>query len=309
MTPPPKPLDDTAEIPAAGPADGVHPPDPFSALVGVEFGAATHPGKVRPNNEDTYLAGRIDRAMTVAATNLPPDDVPRGFGEAAFGMLVADGLGGRAAGEVASRTAVGTFINLLLHAPAWIMRVGEKEADEIVERITDRFRRAGLEISQRAEEDPALAGMGTTLTVACSAGEELFVAHVGDSRAYLLRAGHLIRLTRDHTYAQELADVGIIRPDQVAGHRMKHVLTRALGRHGGQVRVDVVRVGLKPADQLLLCSDGLTDMVPDDGIKAALTAGATAQAAADALIDAALDGGGKDNVTAVVARYTFPEGY
>lgn len=303
------PPDDTAEHPAARTHDGSQPPHPFSALVGVEFGAASHPGLVRGNNEDTFLAGRIDRALHVFATNLPAGDVPADFGEAAYGMLVADGLGGRAAGEVASRTAIGTMLNLILHTPAWIMRVGEKEADQITERITERFKRAGLEILHKAEDDPALAGMGTTLTTASSVGEELFVGHVGDTRAYLLRDGHLIRLTRDHTYAQELADVGIIRPDQVAGHRMKHVLTRALGRHGDQVRVDVIRVGLKDRDQVLLCTDGLTDMVSDDGIKAGLTAAASAQAAADGLIAAALAGGGKDNVTAVVARYTFPAGY
>ena len=295
-----------------GPTDpppGVHPPDPFSARVRVEFGAATHRGLVRENNEDCHLVGRIDRALHVFATNLPPDDVPAEFGEAAYGMLVADGLGGRAAGEVASRAAISTMMNLVLHTPAWIMRVGEREADHLMDRITDRFKRAGLVLSQMAEDDPSLAGMGTTLTTASSVGEELFVGHVGDTRAYLLRAGSLIRLTRDHTYAQELADQGFIRPDQVAGHRMKHVLTRALGRNGAHVKVDVVRVGLQDRDQLLLCSDGLTDMVPDEGIRAALAGAATAQAGADALVAAALAGGGRDNVTAVVARYAFPEGY
>lgn len=302
------PTTDTAHAPTA-PPPGVHPPDPFSALVGVEFGAATHRGLVRENNEDCYLAGRIDRALHLFATNLPPGDVPADFGEAAYGLLVADGLGGRAAGEVASRTAIGTILNLLLHAPTWIMRVGEKEADAILDRITDRFKRAGLVVSQMANDDPALAGMGTTLTMACSAGEELFVGHVGDTRAYLLRAGNLIRLTRDHTYAQELADQGFIRPDQVAGHRLRHVLTRALGRDGSHVKVDVIRVGLQTGDQVLLCTDGLTDMVSGDGIKAALAGAGSARAAADALVAAALAGGGKDNVTAVVARYTFPEGY
>ncbi|MBX9624587.1 MAG: protein phosphatase 2C domain-containing protein [Gemmataceae bacterium] len=304
----PHPTTDTAHAPTA-PPPGVHPPDPFSALVRVDIGAATHKGLVRENNEDCFLAGRVDRAMHLFATNLPPGDVPTDFGEAAYGMLVADGLGGRAAGEVASRTAIGTMLNLVLHTPAWIMRVGEREADQLLDRITDRFKRAGLVLSQMAEDDPALAGMGTTLTTASSVGEELFVGHVGDTRAYLLRGGSLIRLTRDHTYAQELADQGFIRPDQVAGHRLRHVLTRALGRQGGQVKVDVIRVGLQTGDQVLLCTDGLTDMVSDDGIKAGLTAAGSAQAAADALVAAALAGGGKDNVTAVVARYTFPEGY
>src|SRR5262249_22559632 len=147
--------------------------------------------------------------------------------------------------------------------------------------------------------------MATTMTLACSSGQDLFLGHVGDSRAYLLRGSDLIRLTRDHTYAQELADAGRIEQRDVERHRFRHVLTRALGPQGDHIQVDVTRIGLQDGDQLLLCSDGLTGMLPEDRIRE-LLAGQTADAACRALIDAALAGGGKDNITVVLARYRFP---
>jgi protein phosphatase len=148
--------------------------------------------------------------------------------------------------------------------------------------------------------------MGTTLTVACSLGPELYLGHVGDSRAYLLRAGVLTRLTRDHTYAQALADCGHISQDEVAAHRLRHVLTRVIGRHGGRVEADVSRVRLADGDRLLLCTDGLHDLVSGETIRDLLAYVGTAAAACDALIDAALRSGGRDNVTVVVAGYRFP---
>jgi protein phosphatase len=147
--------------------------------------------------------------------------------------------------------------------------------------------------------------MGTTLTLACSSADELFIGHVGDSRAYVLRGGNLIRLTRDHTHAQELADAGLIPQENVARHRLRHVLSRALGPRGSDIEVDVTRLRLLDGDQLLVCTDGLTGMVPDEAITPLVGKG-TAQEACQALIDAAIAAGGKDNVTVVLARYQFP---
>jgi protein phosphatase len=141
--------------------------------------------------------------------------------------------------------------------------------------------------------------------VAHNRGRDLFVGHVGDSRAYLGRAGDLIRLTRDHTYAQHLADRGIIPQEEVTTHRLRHVLTRALGEFGQTVEADVQQVRLDEGDQVLLCTDGLTDMVDDADIGAALRTAGTAGDACRALVDMALANGGKDNVTVVLARYRF----
>src|SRR5262249_3777304 len=153
----------------------------------------------------------------------------------------------------------------------------------------------------------SLTGMGTTMTVACSLGIDLFVTHVGDSRVYLCRQGHLHQLTRDHTLAQSLADRGVIPHEEVATHRLRHVLTRALGGKG-EVEADVQRARLEDKDQLLLCTDGLTNMVDDAAIEAVLREAPTAGGACEALVERALKNGGKDNVTVVLARYSFAQG-
>jgi len=150
--------------------------------------------------------------------------------------------------------------------------------------------------------------MGTTMTVAANLGAELFLGHVGDSRAYLCRGDHLHRLTRDHTCAQALADAGLIPQEAVPGHRLRHALTRSLGDSPGQVEADIERIELLDGDQVLLCTDGLTEMVDDPGLAVLLRSGGTAQDTCQALVEAALDRGGRDNVTVALARYRFPQG-
>ena len=295
---------DTAEY-RTGPNARVSPPEPISSRVLVEFGSASHAGLVRPNNEDSFLIARVERSYQAIATNLPPGYGPDRFDEVAYGMVVADGLGGAGGGEVASRLAVVTFVNLVLHTPDLIMRVGNDETDRVIDRIAERYRKVGEALAERAAEDSALTRMATTLTLACSSGAELFVGHVGDSRAYLLRGADLIRLTRDHTFAQALADAGMISQQEAERHRLRHVLTRALGPGGKDAEVEVIRLGLRDGDELLLCSDGLTGMVDEFAIPG-LVSGRPAREACQALVDAALAAGGKDNVTVVLARYHFP---
>jgi serine/threonine protein phosphatase PrpC len=149
--------------------------------------------------------------------------------------------------------------------------------------------------------------MGTTLTVACSVGADLVLYYVGDSRAYLFRQGKLHRLTRDHTLAQHLADEGCIAQEEIATHRSRHVLTRALGQSGGEVEAELQHLRLANGDRLLLCTDGMTDMVPDARIAEVLCGLDRSHEACRALIDLALAAGGRDNVTVVLARYAIPE--
>jgi serine/threonine protein phosphatase PrpC len=158
----------------------------------------------------------------------------------------------------------------------------------------------------KAKHDPGLRGMATTMTVACTVGSELLTAHVGDSRAYIFRAGRLKRLTRDQTVAQSLLDAGAIGPEEAARHPSRNVLTSALATRGAFVQVELRRSQLQDGDQLLLCSDGLTDMVPDEKIAAVLAAPGPAAAPCRALVDLALEAGGKDNVTVVLGRYRIP---
>jgi serine/threonine protein phosphatase PrpC len=279
------------------------PTQPTSMQVMVELGASTHAGRVRPNNEDSYLVARASRSLETVLTNLQAGDFPVWAAERAYGLIVADGMGGHAGGEVASQLALRTVIEHALATADWIMRDACAHSDQIEERIVERFAAANEAVLDQASRDPNLDGMGTTMTMALSSGACLYVGYVGDSRAYLLRGGQLQALTRDHSFAQALADSGVISPEQAATHNLRNVLLRNLGRTASTA--DIRHLFLESGDQLLLCTDGLTDMVADASISKILKAAPTAQAACDQLIAAALEAGGKDNVTAVLAKYSW----
>jgi len=288
-------------------AFGSQPKLCLESMVKVDFGAVTHAGKVRKNNEDHYLVGRLDRSLEPLMTNMPPGQLPEHLAEYGYGMLVADGMGGAAAGEVASRMAINLLVKLIIDTAKWGRRIDEEEAEALMERIEGYYKAIHSELIRQAELNPDITGMGTTLTVAYSFCSDLFVAHVGDSRAYLFREGQLRQLTHDHTFAQRLADTGDIPQEAVATHRLRHVLTNVLGGHRGPVVTELEQFQLADRDRLLLCSDGLTDMIDDVTIGAVLRDAEPPQQAAEKLLDLALDAGGKDNITIVLARYAFSE--
>jgi protein phosphatase len=302
--------DDTAEMPARkppGPEREPKLPAGASSLVAVDLAAISHPGKVRKNNEDHFIATRFDRTMRTLASNLPEGEVPSFHSETVYGLLVADGVGGAAAGEIASRTAIHALVDLVLDTPDWIMRLDDPLAGEVLARMERRFQQVREVLVERAKADLTLRGMATTMTVACTLGPELMTAHVGDSRAYVYRrGGRLERLTRDQTMAQSLADAGAITQDEVGKHPSRHVLTSALATRGAFVQVELKRSRLEDGDQVLLCSDGLTEMVPDETIARTLARAASSADACRQLVDLALEAGGKDNVTVVLARYQIP---
>lgn len=280
------------------PKDGV--------ITHVEIGAQSHAGKVRENNEDTYLVARFDRQMLPLLTNLPAGYVPDRYADAGYGFLVADGMGGQAGGEIASRTAISALVELALRTPDWIMRIDEDSAREVLARMDQRIQQVEQTLIDLARTDPSLSGMGTTMTVALSLGADLFIAHVGDSRAYLLRHGRLHRLTRDHTIAQALADAGAISSEAVDAHPMRHILTHVIGTKGEKAQAELGMLRLIDGDEVLLCTDGLTEMVTDEAIAGVLGKGRTAAADCRTLIEMALEAGGRDNVTIVLARYRIP---
>jgi protein phosphatase len=297
--------DDTAELSLPQPEETLRPGT--SSLVEVELAGKSDPGKVRANNEDHFLISRFERSMKTLATNLPKGEVEPSYAEAAYGMLVADGVGGSAGGEVASRTAISTLVELVLDTPDWTMPFDEPLAERVLRRMETRFQKVREVLVEHAKADPSLRGMGTTLTLACSFGPELLTAHVGDSRAYLFHKGRLQALTHDQTLAQSLADAGAIPQDDVAHHPARHVLTSALASRGAFARVELRRLRLQDGDRLLLCSDGLTEMVSEEEIGWALAAAASCDEACDRLIHLALEAGGRDNVTVVLAAYRIPE--
>ena len=232
--------------------------------------AGTDVGRARSGNEDSYFCGR-----TVLA--------------------VADGLGGHQGGEVASAAAVEPLAALDGREFA--------EPGEAAEALAAAIREGNAAILERAAGDPGLWGMGTTVTAAALAGERhLQLAHVGDSRAYLLRDGSLEQLTTDHTVVGELVRRGRLTPEQAAIHPERSILTRAVGLDP-RVPVDTPDpVELRDGDQVMLCSDGLTEAVDDDRIAELLSADADGEAACRSLIDAANAAGGPDNITVVLLR-------
>ena len=279
----------------------------LESMVKFDFGALSHAGKVRKNNEDHFLVTRLGRSVEPLMTNVASGQLPARLAEYGYGMLIADGMGGAAAGEVASRMAINLLVRLVIDTAKWGRRIDEQEAGALMERLENYYRTIHSELVRQGEKDPSKSGMGTTLTVAYSFCSDLFVAHVGDSRAYLVRNGQLQQLTRDQTVAQKLADNGAIPQEAVAKHRLRHVLTSAMGGHGGPLVTEIQQFQLEDRDRLLLCSDGLTDMVDDDAIADVLQKIESPQKACERLLDLALNAGGKDNITIILASYAFSE--
>jgi PPM family protein phosphatase len=202
-------------------------------------------------------------------------------------LAVADGMGGHRGGEVASATALESLRASVASGMA----------------IREAIQAANDAVLERAADDPALSGMGTTLTAGTlAAGDTLILGHVGDSRAYLLRDGELRQLTEDHSLVEEMVRDGRLTREQAEHHPQRSVITRALGVEAG-VDVDVDPIDLQAGDRLLLCSDGLTTMVPADLIADVLTSEPDPGVAAGRLIQAANAAGGDDNITAVVADF------
>jgi protein phosphatase len=278
-----------------------------SARVQVDLAGLSHQGLVRKKNEDHYLIVRFGRVLETLKTNMPADKLQGRAEEVGYGMLVADGLGGTAAGEVASSTAISTLFTLVTQTPDWIFSTAERETSRVLERMADRYRQIDAVLRDQGDADPRLAGMATTLTLAVTLGARLVLCHIGDSRVYLLRDRQMHQVTSDHTFVQALVEMSQLTPEQAAAHPLRHVLTRSLGAGDDGVEGEFQRAWLQDQDQLLLCTDGLTQMVDDATIESILGSAKTAHDACEQLVDEALNRGGKDNVTVVVGRYRFPE--
>jgi protein phosphatase len=284
-------------------------PIPATTNVRAQIGAVSHTGRVRSRNEDHFLVSRVSRKQEILLTNLPGDHLPEQTGDDGYLFIVADGMGGMAAGEVASRLAISTSLKLFQGSEKWGFRVNQREARAFFDQIQRDLQEIDKTLTEQGQSDRRLLGMGTTMTAAYSMGVDLFIVHLGDSRVYLARRGTLQQLTKDHTVAQAMADAGYIAPEEVRHHVKRNALTNFLGGHHGKVKADLRWLRLADGDCLLLCSDGLTEMVDDAAIARILSAADAPQQAAQSLLDAALGGGGKDNITVLVARYaiTTPE--
>lgn len=275
--------------------------------VHADIAALTHTG-ARPNNEDAYLVCRLGRFMERIASSLPESDLPAHYDDSGHLLIVVDGVGGAAGGEVASRTALLTLLRQVLRSPKWALKLDDPatrdgEILELLDRSRAYLQGMHSAIRARQEDDPRYEGMGTTFTSAYTIGGDVFIMHVGDSRAYVLRRGRLVRITHDHTVAQEYADLGQLGQSEVAEHPMSHVLTRALGAPTDTLVSDTHHRDLEDGDRMLLCSDGLTKVASEADIAATLDAHPTSESACRALVELALARGGPDNITVIVAGY------
>jgi protein phosphatase len=262
----------------------------------------TDRGQVRPKNEDHFLIAELARTLWVKQTSLPqaPTQYGRNRGHI---LLVADGVGGHQAGDVASALSVATIEAFVLHLLKRFSNLQATDEAAVLGDFQEALRLADDRLAEESAHHPEFAGMGTTLTMAFVSGRKLFVFHAGDSRCYLYRGGRLRQLTDDHTLAADLARRGVIKPEEVARNRFRHVVTNVLGSHEAGLQVDVQKADLERGDVMLLCSDGLTDVLSDDRIAAVLSAAPDPRAACERLIAEANGVGGPDNITAVVARF------
>jgi protein phosphatase len=279
-----------------------------SSLTQVDVAGLSHIGKVRKRNEDHFLVARFGRFLERIQTNVAADEAEDRFSEVGYGLVVADGLGGHAAGDTASNLAINILLKLVRETSDWVLRFDSpSDIERVIERTKERFVETSRSMTEESKANPELRGFGTTLTLASSVGKNLFLAHVGDSRAYLMRGGELHQLTTDHTFAQELYQAGVFQDPNEGAAWLRSSLTRLLGDSVRNCEPHVQTLRLDTGDTLLVCSDGLTDMVDDPTIARVLAEREKAEPTCARLVDLALQAGGRDNVTLIVARYDFPQ--
>jgi PPM family protein phosphatase len=265
-----------------------------------EFGAASHVGLKRSENQDNYLVLRRVRTQQLLLTSMPTESLVLPTDET-YAIAVADGMGGMGQGALASEIAIRTGWELAGRTTSWVMKLENLDSAELTERIEGFVYLMQQAFVQEYEANPQFANSGTTFTSAYFVSSFAAISQIGDSPCFLWREGTMRRVSVDHTIEQEFISAGVA--PEIAG-KFSHMLTRCLGHESQNARPDVHFLRLRPGDQLLVCTDGLTDMVAEPNIAAAIDDAPSAQAACDQLVKLALDAGGRDNVTAVLARMT-----
>jgi protein phosphatase len=258
-------------------------------------------GQVRDSNEDRFVIAELTRTLQVHHSNLPQSQATFSCHRGHV-FLLADGVGGNKAGGVASGLSVQSIETFLLNTLKRFSNLQASEEQGVLRDLQNALFQADARIFEEVTKHPEWKGMGTTLTLAFAVNGRLFVAHAGDSRCYLYTGKKLQQLTQDHTMTAEMVRRGIITPQAQANHPWRHVVTNILGGNDRGVRAELHSLDLHDRDVLLLCSDGLTDMVPEDRIAAILDAEQVPQGACECLVGEANQRGGNDNITAIVAH-------
>lgn len=286
---------DPTNTPDERPASAISP-GPCSVR---SFGL-TDPGQVRPSNEDQFVIVELARTMNVHRTSIPQAKAQYSSDRGHI-FLVADGVGGHRAGEVASALSVMTVEGFLLNTLNRFCNLKASDEQSVLKDFQSALLQADAKVIEQASLHPELLGMGTTLTMAFAVDWRLFVAHVGDSRCYLFSKNELHQLTQDHTMVAELVRQGALSPNDASRHPHRHAITNVVGGHKPGVQVELHKLDIEPDDVLLLCSDGLTEMVGDDFIATVLRHEHDPQRICERLVAEANVKGGKDNITVVVA--------
>ncbi|MCA9033780.1 MAG: serine/threonine-protein phosphatase [Planctomycetaceae bacterium] len=242
-------------------------------MVSIRTGQVSITGNFRENNEDSLVVDEEHRFV-----------------------IVADGMGGQSAGEKASALAVELIPQKLLQ----LVDFSGGESAGIVDAIDQSIHHANSEIMALSEVNPSYRNMGTTVVFLVKAGNQFFVGGIGDSRAYELRAGKLKQITTDHSLTQALIEAGTISATEARTHRYRNVLYRYLGTRDGSAGSNAAEITPQPGDRFLLCSDGVTDGIPDDKIAELLQSSDDPQAIAETVVAAAQEGGSRDNISCVV---------
>lgn len=258
-------------------------------------------GQKRDSNEDCFAIAELARTLRIHHTNLPQSRTSVSP-HRAYVFLIADGVGGKSAGEVASGLSVTWIEEFLLNTLRRFSNLQASEEQTALRAFQDALCQADSRIFEETAKHPEWQGMGTTLTMAFAVNWRLFVAHAGDSRCYLYSGEKLQQLTRDHTMSAELVRQGVMSAEKAAGHPWRYVVTNILGGSKPGVQVELHSLDLHADDVLLLCSDGLTEMVPEGQIAGILHAENDPQRACERLVAEANRLGGKDNITAIVSR-------
>lgn len=261
---------------------------------------------MRPANEDQFLIAELNRSLLIEQTTLPLHARTRLFGRATAKLLVvADGIGGHAHGDLASSLAVQTVTRCALITAPCLFASDESVSETVLcEQLSHALLSCQRAMDADAERRPEHRQMGTTLTMGCIVWPNLYVVHAGDSRCYLLRRGALHRLTRDHTAAQELVDAGIMTEEATSRTPFAHVLSNAIiARDDGEVvHPEVRRTELSKGDTVVLCTDGLTLHLSEGEIARIVSSARSAGEACELLVRQANEAGGRDNITVAIGR-------
>lgn len=266
-----------------------------------EFAGKTDIGRVRKRNEDQFLIADLTKNLRVVQTSLTGAHIGWTAGTKGHLLVVADGMGGIAGGEIASGLAVETISWYVAKTMPWFFRYQDGRERELEKELVHAIEACDQSVAEAAAGS-RFGHMGTTLTMAYVLWPRVYVVHAGDSRCYLHRDGKLARMTKDHTVAQRAIDEGLLTEEQAKSSVLGNTLWNCIGGGTEGVSPDVYHASLEAGDELLLCTDGLTRRLTDAHIADILKRSSTPEVAVGALVASANEAGGEDNITAIVAR-------